>query len=44
MPFSIAFNNPLDDDKFDDAQLTITPEIPDVKIVAERQPASRSAG
>ncbi|MGE0550897.1 MAG: DUF6049 family protein [Kofleriaceae bacterium] len=33
MPFAIRFNNPLDDDKFDEAQLTISPAIPAVKIV-----------
>ncbi|MBV8758576.1 MAG: Ig-like domain-containing protein, partial [Deltaproteobacteria bacterium] len=33
MPFSIVFNNPLDDDAFDDAQVAITPEVPDVKII-----------
>jgi hypothetical protein len=32
MPFSVRFNNPLDEDAYDDAQVTITPEIPDVKI------------
>jgi uncharacterized protein YfaS (alpha-2-macroglobulin family) len=32
-PFVIRFNNPLDVDKFDDVQLTVTPEIPDVKII-----------
>jgi uncharacterized protein YfaS (alpha-2-macroglobulin family) len=30
--FSIDFNNPLDVDKFDDAQLTITPAIPGLQI------------
>ena len=33
MPFSIQFNNPLDGEKFDDSQLTISPAIPDVKII-----------
>jgi hypothetical protein len=32
MPFSISFNNPLDEDAYDDAQVQITPDIPDVKI------------
>jgi uncharacterized protein YfaS (alpha-2-macroglobulin family) len=32
MPFSVRSNNPLDEDAYDDAQVTITPEIPDVKI------------
>jgi uncharacterized protein YfaS (alpha-2-macroglobulin family) len=33
MPFQLVFNNPLDDDKFDDVQLTVTPEIPGAKIM-----------
>ena len=33
MPFQIEFNNPLDVDTFDDAQLTIKPEIPGAKII-----------
>ena len=33
MPFSIVFNNALDDDAFDDAQVSIAPEIADVKII-----------
>src|SRR5690606_37829147 len=32
MPFHIMFNNPLDEDRFDETQLAIAPEIPDVKI------------
>ncbi|MGE3763679.1 MAG: alpha-2-macroglobulin family protein [Kofleriaceae bacterium] len=32
LPFNIVFNNPLDADKWDDAQLTVTPEIPSMKI------------
>src|SRR6185369_12411187 len=28
----IIFNNPLDEDRFDDAQLAISPDIPDLKI------------
>ncbi len=32
-PLLIEFNNPLDDDKFDDNQLSISPEIPGVRIV-----------
>lgn len=32
-PFVIEFNNPLDEDKFDENQLTISPEIPGLKIV-----------
>jgi alpha-2-macroglobulin len=32
MPFVINFNNPLDEDRFDDAQLSISPDIPGVKI------------
>jgi len=31
--FSIRFNNPLDVDKWDDAELAVTPEIPDAKII-----------
>ena len=31
-PFQIEFNNPLDMDKFEDAHLTITPDIPALKI------------
>ena len=30
--FYIRFNNPLDEDKWDDAQIAVTPEIPDLKI------------
>jgi len=33
MPFNIHFNNPLDADRFDDAQLAIAPAIDDVKVV-----------
>nr|HEX4318747.1 alpha-2-macroglobulin family protein [Kofleriaceae bacterium] len=33
MPLSITFDNPLDDAAFDDAQITITPAIPDAKII-----------
>jgi len=33
MPFSIQFNNPIDVDKFDDKQVTVTPDIPGMKIV-----------
>jgi uncharacterized protein YfaS (alpha-2-macroglobulin family) len=33
MPFVIEFNNPLDQDKWDDALLSIAPEIPGAKIV-----------
>ncbi len=33
MPFRIDFNNALDADKFDEAQLTISPPIPNVKVV-----------
>ena len=32
LPFNIVFNNPLDVDTWDDAQLSITPPIPSVKI------------
>ncbi|HEY5928058.1 MAG TPA: Ig-like domain-containing protein [Kofleriaceae bacterium] len=32
MPFHIRFNNPLDEDRFDEAQLAISPDIPGVKI------------
>ena len=31
-PFSISFNNPLDEEKFDASQVTVTPAIPGVKI------------
>ncbi|MBL9020100.1 MAG: Ig-like domain-containing protein [Myxococcales bacterium] len=34
MPFRIEFNTPLDEDKFDEAQLSISPPIDNVKIVA----------
>ncbi|HEU4730007.1 MAG TPA: alpha-2-macroglobulin family protein [Kofleriaceae bacterium] len=33
MPLQIQFNNPLDAERFDDAQLAITPALPDAKIV-----------
>ncbi|HET7505809.1 MAG TPA: Ig-like domain-containing protein, partial [Kofleriaceae bacterium] len=33
MPLQIQFNNPLDADQFDDAQLAITPALPDARIV-----------
>ena len=33
-PFELRFNNPLDEKLFEDNQVTITPEIPDVQIVA----------
>ena len=33
-PFGIQFNNPLDQEKFDASQLTVTPAIPGVKIEA----------
>jgi len=32
-PFVIQFNNPLDADKFDENQVTISPEIPGVHVV-----------
>ncbi|HLL24094.1 MAG TPA: Ig-like domain-containing protein, partial [Kofleriaceae bacterium] len=32
-PFSIEFNNPIDADRFDDAQLAVTPDVPGLKIV-----------
>ncbi|HTL34763.1 MAG TPA: DUF6049 family protein, partial [Kofleriaceae bacterium] len=32
MPFSIRFNNPLDDEKWDDALLAVSPEIAGMKI------------
>ncbi|HEY0781735.1 MAG TPA: Ig-like domain-containing protein, partial [Thermoanaerobaculia bacterium] len=35
MPFVIRFNNALDDDKFDEAQLAIEPAIPDAHVVAQ---------
>ncbi|MBA3398219.1 MAG: Ig-like domain-containing protein [Deltaproteobacteria bacterium] len=31
--FSIQFNNPLDDDKFDESQLTVSPEIPGMRVI-----------
>ncbi len=40
MPFSIRFNNPIDADKFDEAQLTVTPEIPVHKTVQSGQAIS----
>ena len=33
MPFQIIFNNPLDEDRFDEASLKISPDIPGLKIV-----------
>ena len=33
-PFQIVFDNPIDVDKFDESEVTITPAIPDVKIEA----------
>ncbi len=33
MPFSIVFNNPLDEDRWDDVQIEVAPAIPDMKIV-----------
>ena len=33
MPFQITFDNPLDEDKWDDANISATPEIPAQKIV-----------
>ncbi|HEX4419482.1 MAG TPA: alpha-2-macroglobulin family protein [Kofleriaceae bacterium] len=33
MPFSIELNNPLDADRFDDGQVTVTPAIDGVRIV-----------
>jgi len=33
MPFTIRFNNPLDEERFDEAQVSIAPEIPGVKLV-----------
>ena len=35
MPFVIRFNNPLDAERFDDAQLAITPAIPGVHLIAQ---------
>jgi alpha-2-macroglobulin len=32
-PFNIRFNNPIDTDKWDDVQLTVTPEVPSLKVV-----------
>ncbi|HEY5947537.1 MAG TPA: alpha-2-macroglobulin family protein, partial [Kofleriaceae bacterium] len=32
MPFQIIFNNPLDEDRFDDAQVAVSPDIPGLKI------------
>ncbi|MBL0213786.1 MAG: Ig-like domain-containing protein [Myxococcales bacterium] len=37
MPFRIEFNNPLDADKFDEVQLTVTPPISGAKIVQSGQ-------
>jgi hypothetical protein len=34
MPLEIEFNNPLDAERFDDAQIAITPAIPGVKLEA----------
>ncbi len=33
MPFQLSFNNPLDDERFDEIQLTVTPAIPGAKIL-----------
>ena len=40
MPFQILFNNQLDEDRFDEVQLTVTPEIPQQKIVQSGQSVS----
>ncbi len=40
MAFTIQFNNPLDDQKFDAQQITVTPEIPDVKVIQSGQSIS----
>ena len=34
MPFEFQWNNPLDEQKFEDQLVTISPEIPDVQIIA----------
>jgi uncharacterized protein YfaS (alpha-2-macroglobulin family) len=33
MPFSIQFNNPLDVEKFDESQVTVSPEIPGLRVI-----------
>ncbi len=40
MPFQFELNNPLDEDRFDPAQLTVTPAIPDVQIGSAGQTVS----
>ncbi len=37
MPFQIVFNNPIDADKFDEAQLTISPQLRGQKIMQSGQ-------
>jgi len=32
-PYTLRFNNPLDADKFADEQITVSPEVPNLKIV-----------
>jgi alpha-2-macroglobulin len=37
MPFVIEFNNPLDAERFDDKQVTVSPDVPGVKLVPSWQ-------
>jgi uncharacterized protein YfaS (alpha-2-macroglobulin family) len=32
-PFAITFNNPLDTDKFDESMITVSPEIPGLRVI-----------
>ncbi|MEO8843521.1 MAG: DUF6049 family protein [Kofleriaceae bacterium] len=35
MPFELIFNNPLDEKKFEESEITVSPEIPDLQIIAQ---------
>src|SRR5207253_11466773 len=34
-PFAITFNNPLNVDKFDESMITVSPEIPGLRVVQQ---------
>ena len=40
MPLSVIFNNPIDDEKFDDSLVTVTPEIPGMHVIGNGQSVS----
>ena len=44
MPFTIVFNNPLDADRFDDAQIAVTPDDPGREDRRRAATRSRSCG